>query len=326
MWKSIVKKQMRYNRDLEIRKKINLFFEAEKLKNVSLACKKLGYKRTFYYYWFKRLKESGWDIKSLKERSRRPHYHPNTTPASTVRLIKELREKSGYGPARVAYYLRKDCGVIVAVSTIGHVLKREGLIPKKKRKPKRKHTKRYEMPNPGDLVQIDVKYVPYRIRGQQYYQFTAIDDCTRWRYAGIFEEKSTYSTKLFIEGLLKATPFKIRSIQTDNGTEFTYRYVSEPKCVDKEPAVHVLKEICKRAGIRHRLIPLATPQINGKVERSHRTDDEEFYGLKRYSDYKLLKTALNMWIKRYNNNRPHSGNGMKTPTEKLKEKLAHNFF
>ena len=322
MWKSIVKKQMRYNRDLGIRRKIDLFLEADRLKNVSLACKKLGYKRSFYYYWWRRLKSSGWDIKSLSELSRRPHHHPRTTPVGTVRLIKKLREKSGYGPKRLAYYLKKDCGIIVAESTIGHILKREGLIIEKKRKPKRKHTRRYELPNPGDMVQVDVKYVPYRICGVQYYQFTAIDDCTRWRYSAIFEEKSTYSTKLFIEGLLKAAPFKIRCIQTDNGTEFTYRYVSDSRCMGKAPAKHVLDEICEREGIRHRLIPVATPQINGKIERSHRTDDEEFYRLKRYSNLKHLRVAFSAWIKKYNDERPHSSNGMKTPAEKLRQKLA----
>lgn len=322
MWKSIVKKQMRYNRDLEIRKKVFLFLEASRQGSVTLACKKLGYQRTFYYYWWRRLRLSDWDIGALRERSRRPKTHPETTSKRVVRLIKKLRKKTGYGPKRIAYYLLKDCKVKIAESTVGQVLKREGLIPEKKRKPKKKHTKRYEMPHPGDLVQIDVKYVPYRIHGQRYYQFTAIDDCTRWRYAAIFEDRSTYSTKLFLEGLLKAAPFKIRMIQSDNGSEFTYWYLSDPKCIHKEPAKHILTEICEANDIRHKLIPVATPEINGKVERSHRTDDEEFYRLGRHRNPADLKAYFTAWIKRYNNERPHSGMGMSTPAQKLKEKLA----
>ena len=331
MWKSplkanlcesIVKKQMRYNRDLEIRKKVNLFFEASRFRSVTLACKKLGYKRTFYYYWWRRLIAADWDIGALSERSRRPKTHPRTTPVRIVRLITKLRKKTGYGPKRIAYYLLKDCKVKIAESTVGRVLKREWLIPPRMKKPAKKHTKRYEMPHPGDLVQIDVKYVPYRIRGQRYYQFTAIDDCTRWRYAAIFDEKSTYSTKLFLEGLLEAAPFKIHCIQTDGGTEFTYRYVSDPKCVNKEPAEHVLDRNCAREGIRHRLIPVATPEINGNLERSHRTDDEEFYRQKRHREGPSLKAAFKVWIDKYNNERPHGGIGMRTPEQRLKEKLA----
>jgi transposase len=103
MWKSIVKKQMRYNRNIEIRKKVTLFFKADELKNVSLACDILGYSRSFYYDWWNRLEKSNWDIASLEKRSTKPKSHPNTTQADKVKLIKALREKTGYGPVRIAF-------------------------------------------------------------------------------------------------------------------------------------------------------------------------------------------------------------------------------
>ena len=128
MWKSIVKKQMRYNRDINIRKKVMLFWEADKLNNVLLACTKLGYKRSYYYYWWNRLKAADHDISALAELSRKPHSHPKTTPIEKVSKIKQLRQQTGYGPPRIAYYLQKDHGISLAVSTIGHILKREGTI------------------------------------------------------------------------------------------------------------------------------------------------------------------------------------------------------
>lgn len=313
---------MRYNRDINISKKVWLFLEADKTKNVSLACTRLGHKRSYYYCWWNRLKAANYDISALTERSRKPHSHPKTTSAEKVAVIKQIRQQTGYGPPRIAYYLQKDHGISLAPSTIGHILKREGLILPKPKRNQKKHTKRYEMPQPGDLVQIDVKYVPYLIRGQQYYQFTAIDDCSRWRFADIYPEKSTYSTKEFVQRLLREAPFPIRCIQTDGGTEFTNRYVSDPKCVLKKPAVHILDKVCARHNIRHKLIPVATPQINGKVERSHRIDNEEFYRLNRYYDDKSLRTNFLTWNHKYNHQRPHGGINMQTPAKKLYKKLA----
>jgi len=322
MWQSIVKKQMRYNRNMDVRRKVVLFFEADKLGNVVLACDKLGYKRSYYYYWYNRLKGADWDITALHERSRKPLSHPKTTSVDKVKLIKQLRRQTNYGPERIAYYLQKDHGITMAPSTIGHVLKREGLIQAKPKKAKKKHTKRYQMPNPGGLVQMDVKYVPYLIKGQRYYQFTAIDDCSRWRFADIYPEKSTYSTKLFTEKLIKEAPFPISCIQTDGGAEFTNQYISDPKCVSKEPKIHILDKICAEHNIRHRLIPVATPQINGKVERSHRIDEEEFYRVEQYKEANLLKYKFQTWIYKYNYQRPHGGIKMQTPAHKLFKKLA----
>jgi len=321
MWKSIVKKQIRYNRNHDICKKVNLFFEADKLKNVELACKRLGYKRSYYYYWWNRLKKGDWDISVLLKRPTKPKSHPNTTNPRIVKLIKAMRTKTGYGPGRIAYFLNRDHNLNLAPSTVGHVLKREGLILSKPKRNQKKHTKRYQMPNPGDLVQVDVKYVPYLIRGERHYQFTAIDDCSRWRFADIYPEKSTWSTKDFVNRLIKEAPFPIRCIQTDGGTEFTNFYISDPKCVLKKPKMHILDKICAEHNIRHKLIPPSTPQINGKVERSHRTDEEEFYRVKRFKDSQLLRNNFLSWIHRYNHQRPHGGINMQTPAHKLYKKL-----
>ena len=317
----IIRNQMRYNRNLETRKKVILFLMAFRYQNISLACLKLGYQRSYFYFWFNRLQEADFDIKSLEERSRRPGSHPKKTPIEIVDKIISLRKQTNYGPDRLQYHLEQLHNIHLPRSTIGHILKREDLIPPKRLKHRKKHLKRYQEPNPGDKVQADVKYVPYRVKAQQHYQYTAIDDCTRWRFAKIYYDLSVNNTEEFIKELIRAAPFKIKTIQTDNGIEFTYKFVSDPKCMDKEPKEHPLDILCKKHNIHHKLIPLGQCEINGKVERSHRIDEEEFYRLKTYTSLKELQLAFNQWILYYNHKRPHGGIDKMTPIQKLNLKL-----
>ncbi|MDY6855188.1 MAG: hypothetical protein SWO11_10880 [Thermodesulfobacteriota bacterium] len=123
----------------------------------------------------------------MEKCSPKPKSHPSTTQADKVKLIKALREKTGYGSVRIAFCLNKDHNITLPLSTIGHIDAKDFQNLKKQKI----HTKRYEMPNPGDMVQIAVKYVPYRMRGEQYYRFTAIDDYTTWRFADIYPKKSS---------------------------------------------------------------------------------------------------------------------------------------
>ena len=317
----IIRSQMRYNRNIEIAKKVYLILCVFKYRNISLACQKLGYRRSYFYFWYNRLKESNFDLGSLENRSRRPLSHPKQTPGHIVEKIISMRGQTEYGPDRLQFHLKKQYGIHVAQSTIGHILKRENLIPAKRTKSKKKHPKRYQMPNPGDLIQMDVKYVPHRIRGEQHYQYTAIDDCTRWRFAKIYYELSVNNTEAFFKKLLKAAHFKIKTVQTDNGVEFTYKFISDPRCVDKPPKSHPLDILCEKHNIRHKLISPGQCQINGKVERSHRIDEEEFYRLKTYKSLKQIQSEFQTWIYNYNHKRPHGGIDKMTPVQKLNLKL-----
>ena len=141
---------------------------------------------------------------------------------------------------------------------------------KKTRKPKPYQRADY----PGQKVQLDVKYVPsYCVaNGQKYYQFTAKDECSRWTYREMYDEHSTYSARDFLEKLLKATPFPIRLIQTDNGTEFTNTLL-----VTKSKHKTLFEQALEEMEIEYKRIRIATPRHNGKVERQHRTDEMRFY-------------------------------------------------
>ncbi len=151
------------------------------------------------------------------------------------------------------------------------VSKLRSVKPKKKQKHKTKPYKRADYI--GQKVQIDVKFVPSEcvVNGKKYYEYIAVDECSRWAYRQIYDEHSTYSSYLFLLELIKAAPFQIREIQTDNGTEFTNALISkkaEKTMFEKE--LEILE-------IKYHRIRVATPRHNGKVERQNRQDGERFY-------------------------------------------------
>jgi transposase InsO family protein len=319
-WLKVVKPQLRYNRDLEVRRKIELFVSAHK-EGVAAACRRLGRKRGFYYFWWNRFLASGYRLESLQPRSRKPHGHRRQVAASTVEAIVRLRKKTAMGRYRLHHELALT-GLVVPVSTIGKVLRREGLIGPPPRKKGKKSGRRFEMAEPGDMIQMDVKYVPWRIAGQRYYQYTVLDDCTRWRYTEIRADLSGTDARDVLEAAQARFPVAFRKVQTDNGVEFTYRLVSEARVVDREPKPHPFDIWCDRHNIAHRCIPPGAKTQQGKVERSHRMDQEEFYNLKEYRDPEQLKLEHARWNRHYNARRLHGGIGFIPPIKRLEQKLS----
>jgi transposase InsO family protein len=201
------------------------------------------------------------------------------------------------------------------VTALYRLLRREGVIPHPSRKRRRKPKPYEPILVPGERVQIDVKYVPRsclagRGRRRQFYQYTAIDECTRWRYAVIYDELSTYNSVRFVKDLLRRFPFEITCIQTDNGTEFTSRL---------QGAKHLsaFESYLLEQGIRHKLIAVATPRHNGKVERSHRTDDERFYTDSLFFSAKQLANQFNRYL-RGSNRRPLLAHGWRSASQILR--------
>ena len=153
------------------------------------------------------------------------------------------------------------------------VIRKWGLAETEKRKEyKAKPYVRAEYP--GQKVQIDVKFVPGWCvsNGQKYYQYTAIDECTRVVFREMYDEHSTYSSKDFLVKLIEAFPFPIREIQTDNGSEFTSALF-----VKKSEHLSLFEQALRDIDIIYHRIRIATPRHNGKVERQHRTDEKRFY-------------------------------------------------
>jgi transposase InsO family protein len=170
--------------------------------------------------------------------------------------------------------------------------------------------KRYEKPLPGHRVQIDVKFIaPLKGSRKKHYQFTAIDDCTRIRVLRIYDRLNQTTAIRFVDYVLEKLPFGVEVIQTDNGTEFGSQF-----------HYHVLD-----AGVGHVYIKPATPRLNGKVERSHRIDAEEFYRMLEgvvIDDTELFNDRLKEWEDFYNFDRPHGALGGQTPYERLRQKTT----
>ncbi|MCM1135803.1 MAG: DDE-type integrase/transposase/recombinase [Clostridium sp.] len=171
---------------------------------------------------------------------------------------------------------------------------------------------------PGQRVQVDVKFVPSsclvnEAKGKKFYQYTAIDEYSRWRFVEAFEEHSTYSSAMFTDHLVKAFPYPIKCIQTDNGTEFTNRFTTNK---DKPT---MFQERLGQYGITHKLIRPYTPRHNGKVERSHRKDNERFYATHTFYSFEDFKAQLKIYNNRDYNNFPMRPLGWKSPSQALKD-------
>lgn len=171
--------------------------------------------------------------------------------------------------------------------------------------------------SPGELVEIDVKFVPETIGNKRYYQFTAIDCASRWRYLKIYDDYSSFNSIRFLEELIRIAPFKTRAVKTDNGSNFTNRYVGYLKSADPiNPRLHPLDLVCQKYNIIHYLIDPGKPAQNGKVERSHRSDQEIFYDRNRFKTLRELERKIRIWNIEYNN-LEHCGLNGKTPNEML---------
>lgn len=279
-----------------------------KLKDVALVFP--GGQRTLER-WVAEYKKNG--RAGLMPKSTRPLSQPNETPIRIKERVIQLRRETRLCAVKLNYKLRKE-NIALDTRTIGKIIKTEKLVRKYRiRKLKYKYVK---IPLAmGDLVEIDIKYVPGRIKGKRYYQYTAIDCATRWRYLEIYENGDNESTLKFLAKVISVAKFRIRAIKTDNGSCFTNRYIGYLKSRDPmNPRLHPLDLECQRLNIIHYLIDPGKPAQNGKVERSHRTDQEHFYDLNRFNSVLDLKIKLRKWNNYYNNLEHCALNG-KTPNE-----------
>jgi len=277
--------------------------------NVAKTCRYYGVSRQLFYVWKRRYEAEG--PEGLRDRSCRPKHSPNATRVEVVGKIVYLRQNYHFGPAKISMYLKRYHDIEISNSGVWRILKRLDMnrLPTSQRyKPHKERWKRYEKQQPGHRVQVDVKFLGV-IPGtrKKHYQFTAIDDCTRIRVLRIYDRLNQKTAIQFIDYVLEKLPFWVETIQTDNGAEFQSQF-----------HWHVLDH-----GIQHVYIKPRTPRLNGKVERSHRIDQEEFYRLLDgvvVDDTKLFNEKLQEWEDFYNFHRPHGGLGGQTPYDRLRQK------
>jgi transposase InsO family protein len=290
--------------------RIKVLHHAENGTSVAATCRHFGLSRKTFYKWKARHLATG--DAGLSDRDRSPRRSPRAKPKEVVSKILYLRENYHFGPGRIAAYLKRFHDVPVATSTVHRILLKHGLNRLPANQKHRAHSKRwqrYEKARPGHRLQMDVKFLE-RIPGtrKRLYQFTAIDDCTRIRVLKVYDACNQNTAIRFADDVMQRLPFKVETIQTDNGAEFQSKF--HWHLTDRD--------------VRHVYIRPRTPRLNGKVERSHRTDDQEFYQLLDKGgitdDIHLFNDKLREWEDYYNYHRPHGALGGQTPFERLVEK------
>ena len=271
--------------------------------------------RKTIYKW-----EKLWDgtLESLRDRSRAPHHMPRKQSAEQMKIVERLSKRYDWKDPIRAYQ--------EAIERYGYqysyaCFKRTARLVNCSGKPaqNRRKNKPYQRAEyPGQKVQIDVKFVPSECvtNGEKYYQYTAVDECTRWTFREMYAEHSTYSSYQFLKLLIEKAPFAIREVQTDNGSEFT-NFLRD-KCSDQRT---LFEQELEENDIKYHRIKPATPRHNGKVERQHRIDQLRFYdNLRMYSledGRKQLAT-----YQRKSNNILKECLRMRTPNQVLQSYLA----
>lgn len=253
--------------------------------------------RQYIYRWLKRYDGT---IQSLADKSHRPHHHPNQHTESEIKLIKDMRRRNPNAGLVVFWVKLRQRGYTRSITGLYRVLKKMGEMAVKLRNPKYIPKEYEQMRFPGQRVQIDVKVVPASCivgesKGEKFYQYTAIDEYSRFRYISAFKEQSSYSSEQFLNQLVKAFKFPIHCVQTDNGQEFTKRLGSSQK-----PTPTLFEKRLSELKIQHKLIKPYTPRHNGKVERSHRKDNEYFYASHKFYSFDDFKKQLAVRNREYN--------------------------
>jgi len=265
---------------------------------VSMAARRYHCNRQYIYRWLRRYDGS---IESLREKSRRPHSHKNQHTPEELKLINDMRKRNPNAGLVVFWVKMRQRGYRRSITGLYRVLVRNSLMAVKPANPKYIAKAYEQMDYPGQRVQIDVKFVPSvclvgEASTKKFYQYTAIDEFSRFRYLAAFEEHSSYSAAEFVHQVVKAFPFNIECIQTDNGQEFTKRLGNT-----KNPTQTQFQRTLAEYGIQHKMIKPYTPRHNGKVERSHRKDNEYFYAVKKFYSFDDFKNQLKRYNRSYNN-------------------------
>jgi transposase InsO family protein len=269
--------------------------------------REFGVCKSTFYEWRKAFRGNG--TAGLIPKKPVALHHPRALPPEAVEKILELRNAYCLGPQRICWYLARYHGINTSCASVYRTLIRHGLRRLPRNAGRRAvHTHRYAKEVPGHHIQVDVKILSlktsdgHRVR---HFQYTAIDDATRVRALKIYSHHNQTNAINFIDYAIDKFPFRIHTIRTDRGHEFQAQF-----------HWHV-----EDKGIRHVYIKPRSPELNGKVERSHRSDQEEFYQLLTYKDDVDLSKKLRESERFYNYNRPHGAFQGRVPYEVLKALL-----
>lgn len=256
-------------------------------------------------------------VRSLANKSRRPHRHPNEHTQKEIELISKKYQYHKHEGLAQVYRKCIDAGYKCSYESMSKQLKKLKSYekPKKINYPKSKYEP-LKGNYPGEYVEIDVKYVPLKCIGfksnyERYYQITAIDLYSRKRVLKLVKENSTYETSNMVKTLEKELGFKVKTVQTDNGREF---------CNNIEEKKSSFEKVLEYLGIEYKRTRPYSPWQNGVVERSHKIDNEIFYSKRRFRSEKEMYKSFQRYSVR-TNNIARRVLGFKTPNE-----MVENYF
>lgn len=267
--------------------------------SIRIVCRRYKINRSTLWRWRKQYDGT---TESLAPKFSRKGIHlPNEQTLEEKQAIQNLiRRNPEIGLNELYGKLCRDYGYTRNPATLYRYLHRNKFYETKRKTPYK--PKPYDTPLMlGEKWQLDVKYVPlgcYTGNGiqQQYFQYTMIDEATRKRFIYAYKEQIQDSTVDFVLRAFKFFGYKPKIIQTDNGWEFTFLNGKT-----KNGRIHKFDTLCKFFGIKHQLIRPRTPRHNGKVERSHRNDNERFYRYLHYYSFEDLQKQMSAYLKRSNN-------------------------
>jgi transposase InsO family protein len=239
------------------------------------------------------------------------HAYNKTDIKTENHIIKIAQENPFKGPDWIADELYSHHEIKLNQSTVYRILKRSGVRYYTNYRHKRRKKKKYCLDMPGREIQLDTCY-PFGYQ-KKAIVYDAIDDCSRWVFARVMENKTEETTIEFLKELIQKAPFNIEAIRTDRGTEFSSN----------------VEEFLRQQGIELRRNPAYTPQHNGKIERYHRTFKEDSVSYWNFNaSLDELNYELTKWLSYYNYNKRHTGLGMNkmTPVEKLTYAMIYKSF
>ena len=264
--------------------------------DAGLTCRRCGISRPTLRKWLRRFEQGG--LSALETRSSRPLTSPHRkVNDQMLATIVGLRDAKNIGARRIQIEMGLSKQEWLSRTIIQRALDRAQV--RKLRRPKRpEEPKRYARPVPGDRVQLDTMKLASGV-----YQYTAVDDCSRYRVLALHSRRSAKSTIAFLERVIEEMPFPIQRVQTDRGTEFFAQQV---------------QEWLSENFIKFRPVAPRSPHLNGKVERSQLTDKQEFWA-NRGTPSLADAHDLECWQFDYNWRRPHGSLNGRTPIERIAE-------
>ena len=286
--------------DREVKQRLTWVKLYEQTGNAGLVCRRCGISRPTLRKWWRRYQAEG--DAGLKSRSCRPLRSPQRkVTAEHEGWVLRLRQERLLGSRRIQHELQRLHGLHLSTSTIHKILKRHDM-PALQRPRRKRHTKRYERPVPGERLQVDTIKI-----AQGKYQYTAIDDCTRYQVARLYPRRTAANTLKFLQHVIEEMPFPVQRIQTDRGTEFT---------------AYDVREMLAQWGIKWRPNRARSPHLNGKVERVQKTTLQEFYAAADLTQsLEELNAQLDEYQNYYNWERVHGSLGV-TPAQRYSDRLA----